>query len=284
MQAECAVCGEPTDGTVCRREVNNLAAALRQIEILSPEVETTVARLCRYAVRGGRRAPQVEQDDTPRAAGGLRVTPLPVDLHASARAAGAFTAVTTWARLVSEHRGQDLPVPVPGEHPAAVAAQWLQGHVEWLRHQPFAAEAVDELRAAAATITRVVDAPPPMVVVGVCDCGAHLYAHHRASTVRCADCGARWDVESSRDTLREALRDRLVTAAEGAILAVLVHPDEDRSKTRDLIRTWAARGLLTTRQVDDMPAYPFGEIIDRVTRHVVAKLERGRATVTASGD
>lgn len=265
MQPTCSLCDDPTDGYACRRCTDTTAQYLRLVVDLAGEVETTVARLARYASRGGRRAPQVEVDDGPKQAGGLRVTPLPVDLHASARAAGAFTAVTTWARHILEDRGGELPDAPAGTHPAAVAARFLLDQLDWLRHQRESAEAFPELQAAGATIRRVVDAPPELVVVGMCDCGAHLYVHQGAATVTCRECDARWDVEKSRDGLREALRERLVTAPEAALLAGLFRPDLNRGRLRKLINKWGERGLIATHpDIDGAPTHTFGDIMARL--------------------
>jgi hypothetical protein len=58
--------------------------------------------------------------------------------------------------------------------------RYLLGELGWIRHQPFAAEAFDQLRAAGATIRRIVDSPPEQEIVGRCDCGTYLYARKGA--------------------------------------------------------------------------------------------------------
>lgn len=286
QQPTCSICDDPTDGYTCQRCAATTATYLRQVADLAGEVETTVARLACYATRGGRRAVAVEDDDRgpssvnrgmpvasfgwvaskDRAAkGALRATALPVDLNASARAANAFNDVTTWARHVLEDRSGELPAAPPGTHPAAVAATFLLGNLDWLRHQRASEEAFPQLQAAGATIRRVVDAPPELVVVGVCDCGAHLYVRQGAATVTCQDCDARWDVEKSREGLREALRERLVTAPEAALLAGLFRPDLNRGRLRKLINKWNERGLIATHpDIDGSPTHVFGEIMARL--------------------
>lgn len=266
QQPICDLCGDPTDGYCCRRCTDRAARYLRYVVDLADEVETTVARLARYATRNGRRAAEAEVAG-PKSTGGLRPTPLPVDLNASARAAAAFNSVTTWARHVEEERGGEVPDVPYGRHPASVAAAWLLGQFDWLRHQREAEEAFTELMAAGAAIRRVVDAPPEQMVVGVCDCGTHLYARQGASTVVCPDCSARWDVEASREGLREALRGYLVTAAEAAVFLAFFGMTGDRNRSRKTIVMWAQRGLIEAHgQVDGGPAYLFGEVLDRATR------------------
>lgn len=269
-QPTCDLCGDPTDGYVCERDTAETARHLRLVVDLADEVETTVARLSRYATRSGRRAPVAAEeleDDGPKQAGGLRTTPLPVDLNASARAAVAFNAVTTWARHVEGDRGGQVPEVSHGQHPAAVAATWLLAQLDWLRHQREAEEAFTQLQAAGATIRRIVDSPPEQVIVGVCDCGAHLYARRGAATVVCSDCSARWDVEASRAGLRETLRGYLVTASEAAVFLTFFGLTGDRNRSRKTIVMWAQRGAIVAHgQVDGGPAYLFGDIIDRATR------------------
>lgn len=269
MTAEtaCDICGDPADPSAygCRRCASSTAQRLRDVVDLAGEVETTVARLARYAARGGRRAPEVEESG-PKSTGGLRPTPLPVDLNASARAAVAFCAVTTWARHCADERGADIPTPA-GTHPAAAGAAFLIGQLDWLRFRQEAAEAFDELSAAGSAIRRIVDAPPELEIVGACDCDAYLYARKGAATVACPDCGARWDVQASRDGLRRALRDRCVTAAEAATLLAFFGLTGDRTRSRKTIVMWAQRGVLVAHgEVNGGPAYLFGDVIDRATR------------------
>lgn len=310
MQPTCDICGNPTDGYVCRRCVDGTTPYLRYVVDLAGEVETNVARLARYATRGGRRPAPVDDDedlgpspvnrrqpvpafgwpaskDRP-ARGALRAVPMPVDLGASARASVAFNDVTTWARAVDGDRGtlafEPLLRPLCAlprcghdscrtvryettAHPAAVAATYLLTQLDWIRHQRYAAEALEQMRAAGSVIRRIVDSPAARQVVGVCDCGAHLYAYDGADVVTCEDCTARWDVHKSRETLRESLRDQLTTAAEAAVLLVLFGLAANRDRCRKTIVMWGQRGRIQQRgQVDGDPVYRFGEVLDRASR------------------
>lgn len=283
----CDLCGDPTDGYVCRRDTDDTARYL-QGALLAAEVETTVARLARYASRGATTGAEPVPADTPdthrpsqRAEtfawaasrelpirGALRAERLPVDLNASARAAHAFNHITTWARVVLDERGGQLPDPQPGEHPAAVAAAYLLGELAWIRHQPFAAEACEQLRAAGATIRRIVDSPPEQQIVGRCDCGTYLYAYKGATTATCPGCGLRWDVHVSRQNLWDALPGYLMTASEAALLLMLhgIGP-YDRRRWAKRITMWAQRSLITPHgEVDGNPVYLFGDILERATR------------------
>jgi hypothetical protein len=110
-----------------------------------------------------------------------------------------------------------------------------------------------------------------MAIVGVCDCGQYLYAYEDQPIATCRECGSRWEVETSRKTLEDALVDRLFTAAEAAVLLMRFELTENRTRTRKNIVMWAQRGLITAHgQVDGSPTYRLGDIIERATRSVAA--------------
>lgn len=135
QQPTCAVCGDPTDATVCRRETAATATALQeQVIDLAGEVETTVARQARYSEHGGRatvpaEAQDVEDDDECRrlplmthgwvtrldkpVRGALIETPLPFLPGARDAAADACARIVTWARHACEERGIGVPRPGP---------------------------------------------------------------------------------------------------------------------------------------------------------------------------
>jgi hypothetical protein len=287
----CDLCGNPVGPSeyVCERCTSETARYLRDAE-LAGEVETTVALQARYAVSGGRRAADAYPDDPPGVSrpqiraetfgwaasreqperNALRPGRLIVDLNASAKAAHAFNAVTTWARHVEETRGEQAPDVQRGQHPVAVAAAWLLGQLDWLRHQREAEEAFTQLQAAGATIRRIVDRPPDQQIVGVCDCGTRLYAYAGAATCTCpnAACALRWDVHESRDRMWDAVHGYLYTANEAALL-LMIHGlgGYSRRKWAKRITMWHQRNLITPRgEIDGSPAYLFADIYERATR------------------
>jgi hypothetical protein len=227
--------------------------------------------------------------ETP-ARGALRSGQIPPDLSASTSLADVGNVVTTWARHICERRGAELPArrpllgplcaAFPCEHTSCEriqwrvppsdlgeAAAWLATQLGWLRKRPEAGEAFDELTDACRMLRRLVDRPvSDRRLVGVCDCGTTLYALPWQGVVECPDkrCGLRWDVEESRDILRDALRGKLFTAAEAAHLGAFW--DERASEQiRKLINKWAERGrLIAHGQVDGAPTFLFGEVIDRL--------------------
>lgn len=313
MQAECAICDDPTDGTVCRRETTALAEHLRQVVALAGEVETSVARLARYGERGGRvgTVPEDEPDvddgarrrlpvmvhgwvarlDKPKP-GALLVTQLPFHQGKGDRAAAASNAIVTWARHVCEERGIGVPRPGPVigplcragwgcTHPTcalirartvdpgvARAAVFLLTQLEWIRHRPEAADAVEELSAAAVVLRLCVDAPPVLQYAGPCwnddpidgQCETELYAVEGRATVRCPGCDAVHDMGLRRAWLLEQSPDVLLNAATmAAALSSL-----DQPVTASMIRNYADRGRIVAhgRDRDDRPTYRVGDVLD----------------------
>ncbi len=284
----CALCGNPVEPSayVCSACTSRTSRHLRGAE-LAGEVETTVALLARYAARGGARTPEPVPADGPEALrgsqrvvefawaasrevplrGALRPTRLPFDPDASRRAAEAFNDIATWGRAVEDDRGEEVPVATRGEHQAAVTALWLQGQLEWIRHQQFAAEAMADLREAGDTIKRIVDSPPGQRIAGVCNCGVTMYARESATGVTCESCGLDWVVEEAREHLRETLRSYLVTPAEAAWLLAFFGLTGNRDRSRRTIVMWALRGRIESHgEVGGERAYLFGDILERATR------------------
>lgn len=290
--AECATCGRPCDdATVCAPCARRIADALRELAGLAPELDVTIARQGRSG-GGGRGADR---------------HPLPVDLGASEHAWAVVNTVVTWIRDTARSRGiTAVRYPrtvgptcrtnagVPGcAHAScrtiarsgqpvdelAEAIRWLAGQVEWLRHQPDAVQAMDELEDACALATRIVDSSDPLVIVGACPCGQRVYGRKGRDYATCRGCGERYDIERSKQELRRHLDAQLMTAAEIATLAMYLELTDSRHRTRKLINVWSGRGVIATRgQTNDGPTYRFGEVIERLTRSVN---DHGGATVTS---
>jgi hypothetical protein len=149
--------------------------------------------------------------------------------------------------------------------PPSMLAQefvWLAAGVERLRKHPAAAEAFPELHAACDQLARLVDTPGDKVLVGVCDCGKVLYAAHDRTHVTCPEttCKLRWGVERSRDILREALDDKLVTAADAAHLGQYLDSDRTQDNIRKLIDLRVKSGRLMAHGEIEIEVEVDGEI------------------------
>ncbi|GGK89330.1 DUF1922 domain-containing protein [Mangrovihabitans endophyticus] len=263
-----------------------MAAALTTAAGHATDAVAVLARQTRYR-RGG-------------AAAAIDGGALPVDLTASAeyaavdrtvrRHAGRVMVATrrrpTWkasegaACRVGVRCGHDscddIRWRVPPS-PLALAAAWLAHQTEWLRRQPDAARAFDELQMACRRLAQMVDRPAERDLVGMCDCGRVLYAVAGREVVRCPNpCGATWHVDRSRDILRAALDERLVTAGEAARLAQYLDGDRNQDQIRALISRWVRAGILQGRGVaveadtaddpDSVATFRFGDIRDRLAR------------------
>lgn len=128
---------------------------------------------------------------------------------------GVRNVVTTWARMVLDERLalpieqriltgiRDLPGGPPADTPGLL--RWLAGQCEWLRHQAYGAEALDELDDAAGMVAPAVDRPAmrTRVAVGPCpevDCAGQVTALVPArldipAVMRCDGCGQEWGAQ-----------------------------------------------------------------------------------------
>lgn len=228
--------------------------------------------------------------DRPRKAA-LRPTALPFNPGTAQRAYAAINTITTWARHVTEERGHgpQRPAAMVGPlcragwgcthdtctvirartvpHPAARAALFLLDQLDWLRHRIEAVDALDELAAAAATLRRVVDSPPPVQYAGPCwvelddgRCEFELYAHAGSASVKCGGCGVVHQVPQRRGWLLDEAENVLGHAAMlAAALSAL-----DRPVTSSMIRNYADRGRIVAHGHDERgrPLYRVGDVLD----------------------
>jgi hypothetical protein len=239
-EAECDLCDRPA-GTayVCAPCAAQTIRALRQLADIAGDLQTTIARQGRSG--GG---------------SGGDSHPLPVDLGASETAWAVTNTITTWARHCAETRGEPLPA---GD--LAGAAAWLAGQMEWLRHQPEASEAVDELADACALAVRVVDRRADRWYAGPCVlCTEDLYALPGAATIRCPKCEAKYDAQERRELLLVAAQDRLVHAELiGRALIALGWETMTAARVRGLVR----RGKVAERGQDEArrTLYRLGDVV-----------------------
>lgn len=253
---ECVICERPVDGVAygCQTCANRARTNLATTADLAVAARAVAAGLTRRgpSVGGG---------------GGGR---LPINLAATDRLDKAQNAITTWARHVSAERGQPIPV---GRDPLATAADWLAGHVEWLRHRREVDEAYGDISAAARVITGLIDGPGDRRWLGQCGattddgepCRTDLHARDGAATAKCRTCGASVDVARRRAELGQLVRGYAYTASE--IAAAYPHVKATR------IRKWAERGRIAScGDYDGRPVYDLGEVLERAARETARRV------------
>ena len=254
ISPQCVVCSRPVadQAYACGPCGARLDGLLAEAVALAPELAVTVARQTATGGRGGAKSAEV---------------PLPFDPAASSAAWALGNTLVSWACHVAAERGVDLPratTPADPVTSATVAAGWLRGHVEWLRHRPEVDEAVDEIGYAVAEARRHVDHHrPDRWYAGPCDCGRDLYARPGAATVDCPDCDLTWPVAERREWLLASAREVLATAT--VISQALTALDVPVTPAR--LWQWAKRGRLLSRDTDrrGRPLYRVGDILDRLS-------------------
>lgn len=211
------------------------------------------------------------QATTGRNGGKAAETPVPWDQRAREAAWVLENAISTWARVIEEERGKDLPEDTS----TASLARWMLGSVEWLRHHQAGAEALDEITSAVANAAHAVDIRPERWYAGPCDtCGTDLYGKPASAHVICPndECGQVYDVKQRREQLLAAAEDRLANAA---LISRAVTSLGEPVKA-DRIRQWASRGRIVAHSVDlkGRPLYRIGDVLDLVAEDV----DRNRLT------
>lgn len=258
MTTACAItaCDRPVaDATVCTGCANRTATRLRDAADLWPELAVTIARLDRMGdptPRAGRPAPAspIRPDGDP-ATDQVTGWPsgLPVNLFASEVGDAVRSTVNTWAKVIADEVGADLPDGMPER------MRWLAGRMEWARHQPWAPEAIDELGEVPRLLARALDRPPPRRYLGPCGrCGMDLYVRPGATHAHCG-CDKPHKVDDLRAYLDKQVRQHAYTAAE----------IEAAYRIRaDRIRKWASRGRIAQHGTDRLgrPLYLLGDVLD----------------------
>lgn len=251
----CTDCGRPVadNAYICQRCTERLEYAISEAPAYAAELETTRLRQSRTGSAGvGVLSRSYEK-------------PLPWDEHAAETANHLRAILVSWARLISEDRGVDLPS-------APHLATWLLGHVEWLRHQSFADDVLDEITTAVASARHAVDLRPELAYAGPCRaevevedgvhacCTADLYVPTGQAAVRCKECSAEHDVASRQRWLLDAVQDQLAHA--GMLSSAVSRLGQ--SVTSSMIRNYAARGRIVAHGLDlkGRPLYRVGDLLD----------------------
>jgi hypothetical protein len=259
-------CGRPIQDTavVCPHCAHQLDAALAEIvdyRGLAYDLNITLSKQANTATANN--TPQQEEPQS-KEPGTLRPTPSPYHGGASRAAHELKAALVTWALIIRNDTGAELP----GDTLAAVAA-WLRPRVGWLRYHEAGGEAVDGICDAVAAARRCVDRPAEKLYAGPCDCGVDLYARLDASYVECrAETHEQplvWPVVERRRWLLVSAEDVLATTTE--ISRALTRYQQP--VTSSMLRGYVARKRLGVRgsrvvagRRDPVPLYRLGDVLD----------------------
>ncbi|MGH8573331.1 MAG: hypothetical protein ACREX8_12255, partial [Gammaproteobacteria bacterium] len=185
--------------------------------------------------------------------------PLPARLDISRVIDAVCNEMTTWACVLVDHHGWDVPNPprrrprngargvvIPASSPkvdlACYAAQWLAEHVGHLRMHPAALEAYNELTDSIDAANLAIDCKPALAFRGPCqECNRELNAAPQAAEVVCGHCGHSHDGPTLRARLLDDAADQLVTAVE---LSAALTGLSEQPVPLGTIRSWRSRGQL----------------------------------------
>lgn len=234
------------DRAVCAVHANQLRQDLAELPSVYVALERALAPYASGFVSGGGSAPA-----------------LPYNLAAAEARSNIRAVLVGWIR--------DLEAD-PGRHPADTVpamARWLYARHHRLVTHPAAEEIVREIDQVRRAGDRAVLGPVPREPLGTCDtegCQEGLSAAPGRPFVTCRVCGATYDVEARKSAMKAHLRDQLLTAAEIADMARYFGDVADRDRTRNLVKVWGHRGVITAKAHDEAghPRYRFGEVLDRL--------------------
>jgi hypothetical protein len=277
MDTICLICKTPlADGSVvCRRDAEPARESLAYIlgRRLLGELETATTRQVRFGPgSGGRRA----TDDTP----------MPVNLLAGDVEHRTRNTLTTWARVVMDHRGTtpeevwpDIVPPigprcrkggqatwcthsscrriVMGNDPVPLerVAQFLLDRINGILYLEQAPEILADLARLRGDIESVCDAPPKLIALGQCDgtledgsvCGTELRARKDATLITCRYCGEPYSVQTR---IAQLLRRVDALQATAPVIARVLSDWMGKPLPVDTIHQWAKRDKITRRGTD----------------------------------
>lgn len=189
--------------------------------------------------------------------------------HVNGRASDELDRVRntlgTWIRDICETRG----VEMPQLNTAVAMATWLRNHHTVIGHMEAAKEFCEDIDVAIHRIERIVNRPTPPHPIGPCitdpapdeiltkrredgdratRCGFALSAAHKATTVKCPQCGETADVE---DVVAHNLAEQDETLVTVRNLVDVVLPRLDEHVPRRTVEGWITRGWLTVHGHDD---------------------------------
>lgn len=259
----CATRGCPRpahpDRVICAHCAWLLKRDLAEIPDLDRELDVTRYRLSAVTATYG-----------PTRGGGVK--PLPFDPRAAEAALTLHQVLDRWAAHLERADPANRARPL---HTAGLA-RWLLHHHHELAARPDAAQATASIGSAVRDAWRAVDRPADRVYAGACNppaCSEQLYARPGQPFITCHVCGTRHDADMRRTAMQDDLDGRLLTGAEIARLAQYFGHVPDRERTRNLLKVWATRGVITPRGHDKRgdPLYPFGDTLRLLTERACTR-------------
>jgi hypothetical protein len=300
VTAECVRCSRPMadQAYACQACADKAAEQLRTIVDMTPAARDVAHGQSRRSGGGG--------------ASGKPESRLPFDLGATSKLDAVQGELTGWVRHVAEERGLIMSPgwPAKGSDLIVEAAEWLLGHLGWLRHRQEVSEALSGIAAAARIVAGIARGPAAQRFLGPCGagtieckvcqstdidhhrdcdmtcphkfipgspCEGDVYAREGGSVGRCRTCGAEVSTAERQAWLDGEVRSRAFRASE------IANAYGVNVKT---IRSWAARGHLIEHghDRDGHPLYPVGDVLDLAAADAArreterAKRERRAAT------
>lgn len=144
----------------------------------------------------------------------------------------------------------------PAPHGPVAHARYLSTQLPTIRDDAASISGIfSAIVGASDKARRAVDRPVERKYVGVCDCGASLYATDGAEQMGCRKCGQTWGVQARRDWLLEQAKNQVGTPE---VLARLLPWFDERPVKASTIRQWASRGKL---RAAGPGSYRIGDVI-----------------------
>jgi hypothetical protein len=249
-------CGKPTrnNAYVCDDCLGGLTKTLAEMTWLAGELETTIRgeRGIDYRALGG--SPGNEK-------------PMPYNLPAAEARRTLRNALHTAVRFCDEeqirHQSRTNTLPVDS---LEAMSHWLMWRVDGLGLSDMGWEFIDSIQTASQKCRYLVDRKPERRYAGPCECGRDLYHKPSAAQVQCRDCERTYEVAELYEWMRKQVRDRLVTARDGAALLCRF----DLETQQGTIDKWHERGRIVAHGHDAKRRrlYLMDDLINLAAKHL----------------
>jgi hypothetical protein len=252
-------CGRETrdNAYVCDECLGGLTETLAEIPWLAGELETTIhgERGVDYRALGG--SPGSEK-------------PMPYNLPAAEARRALRRSLHTAVRFCDEEhvRHQSRTNTLPTDSLESMS-RWLMWRVDGLGFSDMGGQFVTDIVNASTACRRMVDRKPERRYAGPCECGRDLYHKPGATQVQCKDCERTYDVGDLYEWMKKQVRDRLVTARDGAALLCRF----DLETQQATIDKWHERGRIVAHGHDakNHRLYLMDDLINLAAMHLAKR-------------